>query len=79
LVSKIHILKCIYFLIYVYIYLYKTIIFMEGKKDTQLIVKISKELHEKLNRYIEENCLNKSAFVRKLLENKINEINNKNG
>lgn len=49
---------------------------MKEKKDTQLIVKISKDLHEKLNKYIEENCLNKSAFVRKLIEDRIDEKNN---
>lgn len=48
---------------------------MKEKKEIQLIVKISKGLQEKLNKYIEENCLNKSAFVRKLIEDKINEKN----
>jgi hypothetical protein len=46
---------------------------MEGKKDIQLIIKIDKKLSDKLNKYIKENCLNKSAFIRKIIEDRIND------
>jgi metal-responsive CopG/Arc/MetJ family transcriptional regulator len=46
---------------------------MKEKKNIPLIIKLDKVLHKKLNKYVEDNCLNKSAFVRKLIEDKINE------
>jgi metal-responsive CopG/Arc/MetJ family transcriptional regulator len=41
------------------------------KKQIQLVVKIPKVLSDKLKEYTKKNCINKSAFVRKLIEDNI--------
>lgn len=46
---------------------------MKEKKDIQLIIKIDRELADNLNEYIKKNCLNKSAFIRKIIQDRIND------
>jgi metal-responsive CopG/Arc/MetJ family transcriptional regulator len=41
------------------------------KKEIQLVVKIPKILSDNLKEYVKKNCINKSAFVRKLIEDNI--------